>query len=117
MKADQIRLSYITFTLLLEELLSGPCTARSLSDHTGMGHRYMCRLLRTMHEKKVVHIAGWDKDSLGRNGVRVYGLGAGKDAKRVTKSKAECNRDYRRRASGSALAGTPFAGLLGGWVD
>lgn len=113
MKKRQTRLSHITFTLVLEELMSGPCRVSELADHSGMTHRYLNRLMRTMHRKKVVHIAGWDKDTLGRYGVRVYGLGAGKDAPRRTKSREKVNRDYRARAAVAHLVGTPFAALGG----
>jgi hypothetical protein len=110
-KKPQIRLSYLTFAMLLEEMMSGPCTARHLSEHTGMGHRYMCRLIDALHTKKLVHIAGWDKDSLGRSGVRVYALGAGKDAPRKTKPREEVNRAYRAKAAREPMRGTPFYGL------
>lgn len=114
-KKGEVRLSHLTFTLLLEEMLSGPCTAKALSEHTGMGHRVMCRLVRTMHAKKVVHVAGWEKDAIGRVAVKVWQLGHGRGAKKPNKPRAEVNRDYRARASRAesmaALVGTPFAGL------
>ena len=113
MKKRQTRLSHITFTLVLEELMSGPSKVSDLVEHSGMTHRYLNRLMRTMHRKKVVHIAGWDKDTLGRYGVRVYGLGAGKDAPRKTKTREQVNKEYRTRVAGSVLAGSPFAGLMG----
>lgn len=108
----QVRLSHITFALLLEELMSGPCTAKHLSEHTGMGHRYMCYLLQTLYSKKLVHIASWEKDAIGRYGVRVFALGSGKDAKRQTKTRQAVNRDYRERAANAPLKGTPFYGLI-----
>jgi hypothetical protein len=107
----QTRLSYLTFAMLLEELLSGPCTAKHLSEHTGMGHRYMCRLIDALHTKRVVHIAGWDKDALGRVAVRVYGLGPGKDAQKKTKPRHQVNREYRAKEAMAPLRGTAFYGL------
>lgn len=109
--AKQVRLNHLTFTLLLEELLSGPTTVPSLVEHCGMSHRYICQLLRTMHAKKVVHVSGWEKDSIGRVGVKVFALGAGKDAPRPRKPRAEVNRDYRMREARAPMAGTHFAGL------
>jgi hypothetical protein len=111
MKKQQIRLSYLTFAMLLEELMSGPCTAKHLSEHTGMGHRYMCRLIDALHTKKLVHIASWEKDAIGRIGVRVYGLGHGTDAPRKTKPRKLVNKEHRARSARSVLAGTPFMGL------
>lgn len=110
-KKPQIRLSYLTFAMLLEELMSGPCTAKHLSEHTGMGHRYMCRLIDALHTKRLVHVAGWDKDSLGRMAVKVYALGHGKDAPRKTKPREVVNREYRAKAARAPMLGTPFYGL------
>jgi hypothetical protein len=106
-----VRVSHLTFTLILEELLSGACTAKALADHSGMTHRSVLRLLRTMHAKKVVHVAGWEKDVLGRFGVAAWALGCGRDAPRITKPRQEVNRDFRARQARSALAGTAFQGL------
>lgn len=111
MKKPTVRASYLSFALLLEELLSGPSTAKALADHTGMGHRYMCRLLATLYSKKVIHISGWERDALGRAGVRVYALGQGKDAKKPLKTRQAINRDHRRKVSRDPLKGTPFYGL------
>lgn len=111
MAKGQIRLSHLTFTLVLEELVSGPCTAQALADHSGMLPKTVRLLLRTMKAKKLVHIAGYDKDSKGRVNVMVYGWGPGRDAKRQPKPRAQVQRDYRARAAVSFLDGTPFASL------
>jgi DNA-binding transcriptional ArsR family regulator len=110
-RTKQVRLSHVTFALLLEELMSGPCTAKHLSEHTGMGHRYMCSLLRTLKAKGLVHIASWEKDSVGRYGVKVYALGYGRDAKRQVKPRQQVNREYRIKAAMAPMKGTPFYGL------
>lgn len=108
----QIRLSHLTFALLLEELLSGPSTVSALAEHSGMSHRYLCKVMKAMHGKKVVHISGWEKDSIGRQAqVRVYGLGPGRDKPRPIKTRQEVNEAYRRRAAKAEFVGTPFAGL------
>ena len=111
MRKEIVKLSYLTFALLLEELLSGPATAKALAEHTGMGHRYMCRLLKVLHSKRVIHISGWERDAIGRMAVRVYALGVSKDVKKPTKPRATINREYRAKAAGAFLTGTPFAGL------
>jgi hypothetical protein len=112
MAKGQVRLSHLTFTLVLEELVSGPCTAQALADHSGMLPKTVRLLLRTMRAKKLVHIAGYEKDTRGRLNVLVYGWGYAKDAKRQPKPRAQVQRDYRARASAAILSGTPFAGLL-----
>lgn len=110
-KKRQTRLSHVTFAMVLEELLSGATTCKTIAEHSGLSHRYVCQLFRTFHARKVVHIAGWEKDSLGRIAVVAYGLGPGKDAKRPSKPRQQVNREYRVRRDRSQLAGTPFYGL------
>lgn len=112
MRKETIKCSYVTFALLLEELLDGPSTAKALAEHTGMGHRYMCRLVKVLHAKKVIHISAWERDALGRMAVKVYALGRDKDAKKPVKARKAINRDYRSKVAGSFLTGTPFAGLM-----
>ena len=112
MAKGQVPLSCITFALALEELIAGPSTAHSIAEHSGMNYRTACRLLRALHGKKLVHISDWDKDSLGRMGMRaVFSLGHGRDAKRAAKPREQVNRDYRNKVARAALAGTPFMGL------
>lgn len=112
-----VKLSRDSFAAILAELMSGPSTSIALADVSGMGHRYVNALMRTLHNKHVVHIAGWEKDSLGRQGMRtVWALGHGRDAKRekVTKPRAQVQRDYRERRQMAPLKGTPFYGLTVG---
>jgi hypothetical protein len=93
----QVKLNAVMFAMMLEELLSGPCTAQHLADYTGMYVLTVQRTLRAMYRRGVVHIAGWERDLAGRMTVRVFGLGPGKDAKKQVKSRAEMNREYRAR--------------------
>jgi hypothetical protein len=110
-KKRQVRLSYDTFAMALEELVSGPCTAQQLTEVTGMGHRYVRRMLKAFKARKLVHISGYDKDAIGRISVTVFAFGPGKDAPRKGKPRAAVNREYRARASMAPLKGTPFYGL------
>lgn len=113
-KKAQTRLSHDSFAAILEEFLSGPCTATALVQASGMTHRYVNKLLRTMKARKIVHVSGFEKDAIGRNGVKVYALGAGTDAKkeRTNKPRAQVQREFRaRRRSRDLLQGTPFQGL------
>lgn len=109
--ARQARVSYIAFSMILDELLSGATTTQALADASGLTRRYCAKLMAVLHGRKVVHIASWEADSLGRMSIAAYALGHGKDAARKPKTKLEINRDWRRRAAGKSLVGTPFHGL------
>lgn len=101
---SKVRLNALAFMLVVEELMSGPCTAQALCDHTGLEKKTMWLLLRTMQDHNVVHIAAWEKDSLGRVGVKVYGFGAGRNAKKPTKTGAQACKDWRERRKAAALS-------------
>lgn len=79
-----------------------------------MDHRYMCRLINTLHAKGVIHVSAWERDAKGRMAIRVYSLGHGKDAKKpAPKSRAAVNRTYRVKRANAPLVGTPWSGLFG----
>lgn len=100
----QVKLNAVMFSMMLEELLSGPCTAQTLAEYTGMYIQTVRKTLRAMHRRKVVHIAGWEKDTNGRHVIRVFGLGFGKDVKAPKKSRLEMNREYRAKKNSVSLS-------------
>ena len=111
MTKRQTRLSHESFTAILEQMLAGPSTATELTQASGMTQRYINQLIRTMHQRKVVHVSGWEKDAIGRVAVKVWTLGHGKDAKRPNKPREQVQRDYRAKRRMDPLKGTPFYGL------
>lgn len=97
-KRSKVRLNGLLFAMMLEELLSGPCTSEVLAEHTGLCLRTVRKTLQALHERKLVYIAAWEKDSIGRQAqVKVYAFGQARDAKRPTKSSSQVQRDYRAR--------------------
>ena len=105
----QTKLNAVMFSMMLEELLSGPTTAQGLADYTGMHLITVQRTIRAMRRRKVLHVAGWEKDVNGRYVIRVFGLGPGHDVKAPIKTRLEMNREWRARKARAALVG--FAGV------
>lgn len=105
----QVKLNAVMFAMMLEELLSGPCTAQDIADYTGMSLLTVQRTLRAMYRRKVLHVAAWERDVAGRMTVRVFGLGAGKDAKAPITTRSEMNRKYRLRKAMAPLSALPAA--------
>lgn len=94
----QIKLNATMFVLLLEELVSGPCSAQHLADHTGLGVVTVQRVLRHMRAKHLARIAAWEKDANGRYQIRIFAFGEGRDAKRPPpKKKNDSLREWRAR--------------------
>jgi len=107
----QVKLNAVMFTMMLEELFSGPCTAQHISEATGMHTLTVQRTLRVMHRRGVVRVTGWERDSRGRYSIRVFAFGEGKDTPRpAPKGRTQMSREYRARAKSVAL-NQAFAGL------
>jgi hypothetical protein len=91
----QVKLNAVMFSIMLEDLLRGPCTAQEIADSSGMALLTTQKTLRAMYRRGVVHISGWELDAAGRCTVRVFALGEGKDARKPIKRRSELNRKYR----------------------
>lgn len=91
------RLNAVLYAMLLEELVAGPTTLHALCEVTGFERKTVRSILKAMHDRKLVHLSGYDKDSRGRAIVPVWTFGRGRDAKRQPKSHAENCRSFRER--------------------
>ena len=56
-----------------------------------------------LRKESLVHISDWETDATGRESLRVYKLGPGKDKARRKKSKAQITRDWRMRKTAQAI--------------
>jgi predicted ArsR family transcriptional regulator len=80
---------------LVKLLLDGTHTCYELAEATGLHYVTVLHYCRELHKAGAAHIAMWEKDSRGRDLLKVYKLGAGKDAKRSKMSSAERQQKYR----------------------
>ncbi len=86
---------------LIKLLLEGVYTCQQLADETGLHYITVLHYTRELHRYGAAHISSWEKDSRGRDNVKVYKLGPGKDAKREKLTGAE--RQARTRARRKAV--------------
>jgi predicted ArsR family transcriptional regulator len=82
---------------LVKLLLEGTHTCYELAQATGLHYVTVLHYCRELHKAGAAHIAMWEKDSRGRDLLKVYKLGAGKDAKRRKMTSAERQRKYREK--------------------
>lgn len=82
---------------LVKLLLEGTHTCYELAQATGLHYVTVLHYCRELHKAGAAHIAMWEKDSRGRDLLKVYKLGAGKDAKRRRMTSAERQRKYREK--------------------
>lgn len=100
----QVKLNAVMFSIMLENLLSGPCTAQEIAESTGMALLTTQKTLRAMYRRGVIHISGWEKDAANRCTVRVFKLGEGRDARKPLTSRSQMNRKYRAKKAMQPLS-------------
>lgn len=100
-----------TYARLFKHLLASPITAHELVEETGVHIVTAQSLMRCLKKHKVVHIFGWEKDTMGRDATPIYKLGRGKDRPRERLSAAERQRRYKAKKKGLALQNVLFGGL------
>lgn len=92
-----VRLGPLSVAKIMRALLDGPCSMRELQHTSGLSVNTLHGYLRALRKEGVVHISGWEKDATGRDSLRVFSLGPGKDAPRRRKPKAQVARECRKR--------------------
>jgi serine/threonine-protein kinase RIO1 len=95
------KINRFTQAKLIEAMLDGVYTCAELAEMTGLHYVTVLDYTRELHRAKAAHICGWEKDSKGRDVIKIYKIGRGKDAKREKLSGAE--RQARTRAKRKAV--------------
>lgn len=95
MKRTVRKINAITQAQLIKHLLEGIYTCDELAEHTGLHVVTVYQYTRELHRVGAAHISSWEKDARGRDIIKVYKLGPGRDAKREKLTAAE--RQQRRR--------------------
>lgn len=91
------KINRFTQALLIKYLLEGIYSAQELAEMTGLHDVTVRDYTRELCRVGAAHIASWDKDSRGRDVVKIVKLGPGKDAKRQRLTDAERQRAYRKK--------------------
>lgn len=99
-----IKINTITQAQLIKLLLEGVYTCYELAEHTGLHYVTVLQYTRELHRVGAAHISSWEKDSRGRDVLKVYKLGEGKDAKRQKMTSAQRQERYRDRKKTINLA-------------
>lgn len=92
-----IKINAITQAHLIKLLLEGTYSCTELARETGLHYVTVLRYARELHRAKAVHISMWEKDEYGRDMVKIYKLGEGKDAPRRVMSAAERQKRHRSK--------------------
>jgi hypothetical protein len=98
-----VRLGAMSMAKVTRALLDGPCSVRELQTISGLSNTTLHEYMRALRKEQVVHICAWEKDATGRESLRVFKLGAGKDVPRGKKTKAQVARECRKRKQDAKL--------------
>lgn len=91
------KIGALSYAKLLSYMMSGTLNCNELAEATGLHVLTVYQYTRAMHKEGVTHVCDWETDRMGRETIRIYMLGKGKDAARRTKTRAQIAEDYRTR--------------------
>jgi predicted ArsR family transcriptional regulator len=103
-KHKMVKLGALTNANLMKLLLDGTYSCIELSEETGLHYVTVLEYTRAMHRVGAVHINSWEKDTRGRDVIKVYKLGTAKDAKREKLTSVERTARYRAKRKAAQLA-------------
>jgi len=96
----QIKVNAMAYGQLIKFMLEGIYTCEELAEMTGLHYVTVLHYTRELHRAKACFIASWEKDSRGRDAVKIYKIGQAKDAKRerMTASERQARLRQKRKA-------------------
>lgn len=96
--------------VLIKHMLEGTYNCHELAEISGLHYVTVQQYARELHRAGAAHISSWEKDILGRDVIKVYKIGVGRDAKREKLTPAQRQervREKRRaREMAQVMAGT-----------
>lgn len=98
-----VKMSAITQAHLVKLLLDGVYTCPELAQETGLHYVTVLQYCRELHRAGAAHICDWGLDSFGRDALKIYKIGAGKDRPRRSLSRAEIAKRYRAKRQAREL--------------
>lgn len=99
-----VKINALTQAKLIEAMLDGVYNCQELAEITGLHYVTVLHYTRELHRAKAAHISGWDKDSRGRDVVKIYRIGRGKDAKREKLTGAQRQARTREKKKAQEVA-------------
>ena len=92
-----VKVNASAYALMVELMLDGTHTCYELAHMTGLHYVTVLQYTRALYEAGACHICAWEKDSYGRDSLKVYKIGRGKDAKRQKLTAAERQANFRSK--------------------
>jgi predicted ArsR family transcriptional regulator len=77
-----IKINAICQAQLIKLLLDGVYTCHELAEQTGLHYVTVLQYTRELHAAGAAHICAWEKDTRGRDAIKIYKIGEHRDAQR-----------------------------------
>lgn len=100
----QVKINAYSYAQMIKLMMEGTYNCQELANEIGLHYVTVLQYARELYRAGAAHICAWEKDIRGRDVIKVYKLGPGKDAKREKLSDGEKQR--RLRAKKKAIAFT-----------
>jgi DNA-binding CsgD family transcriptional regulator len=84
-----IKVGALTYAQLIKYMLEGIHSCQELAELTGLHYMTVLDYTRELHRAGAAHISAWEKDARGRDVIKIYSLGPGKDKKRERMTPAQ----------------------------
>lgn len=99
-----IKINAFTQGVLIKNMLEGTYNCQELAEITGLHYVTVQQYTRELHRAGAAHISSWEKDARGRDVIKVYKIGVGKDAKREKLTGAQRQERSREKRKAQQLA-------------
>jgi predicted ArsR family transcriptional regulator len=81
-----------SYAILIKILMKDDLTIHQMAEKSNLHYITVSTLMRIFQKHKLVHVSDWEQDNRGRDQIKVYKWGSGKDKKRFKMTGAERQR-------------------------
>lgn len=111
-KPTPVRLNAVLFAMAVEELVQGPTSRKELMEHTGLSPETVFSIIRALHSRRLIHIAGWERDGADRASIAAFEFGDKPDAKKPRRrTHMENKRTQQERKRRAAVVQATAGGI------
>lgn len=103
MRSHATTINRLSVAKMLRALLDGPASVFDLMEESGLCYSTVQRFVYALRYQRVVHVARWDRDTMGRPTRACYSFGDKPNVRRPKKPRSQIVREYNARVKQRAL--------------
>ncbi len=93
----QVKINAITQAQLIKLMLDGTRSCAELAETTGLHYVTVLQYTRELHRAGAAHICSYEADPRGRETIKIYKIGLGRDARRKRLTPAQRQARHREK--------------------